>query len=536
MEKFIKKIKLPFPLISQASGSLITFLWWSTVLLWLILSIGWRPLKSPDEARYVSVAWEMLNIGQWWLPTINGMPFFHKPPLYYWLTELSLYGCGINAFCLRLVPVSAAFATCLVLFFFIRRYFSTTLAYVTILVLVTLPFFYFAAQFSNPDMLVSTFTTLTILATAHAIYLRESDRPHQKMLILAYISAALGILSKGLIAIILPGLVIVSWMLLTNRAKQIVTLFSWRGFAGLLLIAVPWVLWVEFHYPGFTKYFFIHHHFERYTQVNFNNKQPFWFFFVLLPLLSLPWSLCLLKSGRSIMSSMSDKQKDIMTLMITWVSIILLFFSWPLSKPPGYILPVLPAFAALIAMIIVQKLPGERLFKVLNILLLLAAVLCLCAIKITQIHDTQKSGALLSNYLKQQVNPEDKVILLDKYQYDLRSSLGLHNPVGVVDAWDANNVDRYDNWRRELHEAGQFAQFPTSDILILPQHLDRAICTQAVGQIWIIGHQWQERSVILSQIKPIYILGDLPIWQITQKTNSRACQHIMENHLLKAPD
>lgn len=233
---------------------------------------------------------------------------------------------------------------------------------------------------------------------------------------------------------------------------------------------------------------------------------------------------------------MPHQEKDIVKLMIIWVIMILLFFSWPLSKPPGYILPVLPAFATLIAIIIVQKLPGERLFKALNILLLLAAAVCLCAIKITQIHDVQKSGALLSNYLKQQVNPEDKVILLDKYQYELRSSLGLVNPVGVVDAWDANNVDRYDNWRRELHEASLFAHFSTSEILILPHLLDRSICSQAVQQTWVIGHKWREQSIILSLIKPIDTVGSSPIWRITQQTKSRACQQVMENHLLKVRD
>lgn len=254
MEKLIKKIGLFLPFAGQANRSLVTVFWWSTILLWLIISISWRPLKSPDEARYVTVAWEMLTTGQWWLPTINGMPFFHKPPLYYWLTELSLYSCGVNPFCIRLIPVGAAFVTCLALFFFIRKYCSITLAYVTIAVLVTLPFFYFAAQFSNPDMLVSVFTTLTILATVHAVYQRESGQPHQRMLILAYIAAGLGILSKGLIAVILPGLVIVSWMLLTSRTHGCFVFVAW--ISGAIIGCHAMDSTGRISLPGFYQVFF----------------------------------------------------------------------------------------------------------------------------------------------------------------------------------------------------------------------------------------------------------------------------------------
>ncbi|MGA9993178.1 MAG: hypothetical protein WBP86_12700, partial [Thiobacillaceae bacterium] len=63
-------------------------------LAWLALTLGVRPLALPDEGRYVSVAWEMLTSGNWLYPTLDGLPFFHKPPLFYWITagSLSLFG------------------------------------------------------------------------------------------------------------------------------------------------------------------------------------------------------------------------------------------------------------------------------------------------------------------------------------------------------------------------------------------------------------------------------------------------------------
>ncbi len=52
--------------------------------LWL------RPLALPDEGRYVGVAWEMVRSGHWLVPTLDGLPYFHKPPLFYWITATSL--------------------------------------------------------------------------------------------------------------------------------------------------------------------------------------------------------------------------------------------------------------------------------------------------------------------------------------------------------------------------------------------------------------------------------------------------------------
>ena len=56
------------------------------ILLWLAATVWLRPLALPDEGRYVGVAWEMMRSGDWLTPTLDGLPFFHKPPLFYWIT------------------------------------------------------------------------------------------------------------------------------------------------------------------------------------------------------------------------------------------------------------------------------------------------------------------------------------------------------------------------------------------------------------------------------------------------------------------
>jgi 4-amino-4-deoxy-L-arabinose transferase-like glycosyltransferase len=67
-----------------------------------------RPLALPDEGRYVGVAWEMVRSGDWLTPTLNGLPYFHKPPLFYWLTAVSIKAFGTVDLAMRLASMLAA--------------------------------------------------------------------------------------------------------------------------------------------------------------------------------------------------------------------------------------------------------------------------------------------------------------------------------------------------------------------------------------------------------------------------------------------
>ena len=78
------------------------------MVAWLAFAIGLHPLTLPEEGRYVGVAWEMLRSGDWIVPTQNGLPFFHKPPLFYWLTAASMQLFGTNAAAARFAPLLAA--------------------------------------------------------------------------------------------------------------------------------------------------------------------------------------------------------------------------------------------------------------------------------------------------------------------------------------------------------------------------------------------------------------------------------------------
>src|SRR5690606_1642232 len=148
----------------------------------------------------------------WSVPLLNGLPFFHKPPLFYWLTAASLWGFGLNEWAARLASVLGATLMVAALFSSLTAHPSRLQAVTASLVLGLQPFVFGAAHYANLDMLVAGIMTATIVLAASAALRIEAQRPYRPILALAYASAALGFLAKGLIGIVLPAGVIFAWL------------------------------------------------------------------------------------------------------------------------------------------------------------------------------------------------------------------------------------------------------------------------------------------------------------------------------------
>ena len=138
------------------------------MLAWLAATAWARPLMLPDEGRYVGVAWEMVRSGDWLTPTLNGLPFFHKPPLFYWITAGAMSLFGLNEWAARAAPILGAWLGAFSLYVFARRWRGDQVARLTLLALLVQPLFYIGGQFANLDMLVAGCISATIVLLAHA--------------------------------------------------------------------------------------------------------------------------------------------------------------------------------------------------------------------------------------------------------------------------------------------------------------------------------------------------------------------------------
>jgi len=139
---------------SRAGIALLSFAW--------LALLAWpRPLMLPDEGRYVGVAWEMMRSGDWLVPTLNGLPYFHKPPLFYWVTAAAMSVFGPGDWAARTAPLLGAWAGAMAVFLFVRRWWGESTARLTLVVLLAQPLFYIGGQFANLDMLVAGCITWT---------------------------------------------------------------------------------------------------------------------------------------------------------------------------------------------------------------------------------------------------------------------------------------------------------------------------------------------------------------------------------------
>ena len=169
--------------------------------LWLLATIALRPLLLPDEGRYAGVAFEMLH-GDLLVPTLDGLPFFHKPPLLYWL-DLAAYALlGANQFSARVGPALLGWGLGAALFLHVRRWHGLAVARLALALLATSPLFFIGAQYVNHDVGVAACITAAVLAIVRAV--DDPVHAHRGWLVAGWALCGLGVLAKGLIGIVLP--------------------------------------------------------------------------------------------------------------------------------------------------------------------------------------------------------------------------------------------------------------------------------------------------------------------------------------------
>lgn len=501
--------------------------WLGVAIFWLSIAAVFRPLALPDEGRYVGIAWEMVTSGDWLVPHLDGLPYFHKPPLFYWITAASFKACGPYLLCSRMAPLLSAFMMALALFWFLSRHLDRKTAVLGCAALITQPFFFASAEFANLDMLVASMISLSIIMAAEFIWAQEKGTPAKRYLIAAYFFVVAGILAKGLIGIVLPGTVIILWLGMTRRLSMLKSFFWWPAMLLFFLVCSPWFLFMESQFKGFLNYFFIHHHFERFTGTNFNNQEPLWFYLPALLMLTLPSSLWLLRFRVSEYRQWPAMHKDMGLLMVSWIVFIVLFFSIPASKPLGYIMPVLPAVATLVALCMSQARQGNVLkYRRVWATFLVASIACVIAITTIIYHAQRVATYRLANQVKHLANKDDQLVMLNKYRFDLQFYLGLSQPAWIVTDWQqAASAPLADSWEKELLDARQFDPLSASKHLISYQALAQHMCHLKPNQaLWVVGDAGSASQVApLPYYKPMVNVREHTLGRIGPLEIARLC-------------
>jgi 4-amino-4-deoxy-L-arabinose transferase-like glycosyltransferase len=307
--------------------------------LWKLAAFG---LIGADEPRYAQVARDMLARHDWITPTLGGIPWLEKPPLYYWQAMIAFRIFGVSDWAARLPSVFDAFLMVLAVYWFLRR-FRPGSQLDGALVLATSAGIVGFARAASTDMPLTAMFTIALLAWY--AWFESGDR---KYLAGFFGFIALATLAKGPVGPFLAMAVILIFSAVQRSAKiALKTLWI----PGLLLgcaIALPWYGLVQLRNPQFFHEFIMQHNLARFGSNLYHHPEPFWYYIPVTLIGWLPWTIiaiaALVAAFRQLRNPVAD---TLQSFSLIWIGVIVLFFSVSHSKLSGYVLPAIPAGAIL---------------------------------------------------------------------------------------------------------------------------------------------------------------------------------------------
>ncbi len=461
---------------------------WLLPIFLLVLATE-RPLSLPDEGRYAEVARWMLMTGDWLTPRLDGIPFFHKPPLLYWLEALSMAVWGSTPWAARWVVALHACLMLGLMFVCARAIAGVDVARRAGWMLGTSLTFLVAGQYVNHDMVVATWMSAAIWCFACA-FLHEGG-VHQGWARAGFVACALGVLSKGLIGLLLPGLVLTVWIALTWQWRKIFALPWVTGLLLFTVVALPWFVLAAREHPDMLAYMFGKHQFGRYTATTFNNARAWWFYGVAVSVLLFPWIFFVIADGLERVRQKLDAPSTLSTLCWVWVLAILIFFSIPNSKLIGYALPVAPPLAVLAAIY------WQRRVVPRNWSAGVFAALCVVALSVSVFANHQageytqaRSARGVAQALVCHAAPDDVVAVVDDFPYDLLFYAKRERPIEIIQDWAREQAEAGDDWRRELLDGVAFDASAGAVLQPLSRLTDLKTKAKAESNAWVLAPRW----------------------------------------------
>jgi 4-amino-4-deoxy-L-arabinose transferase-like glycosyltransferase len=296
-------------------------------------------LWEPDEARYAEIAREMVQDGSFLIPHLNYVIYVEKPPLLYWLTALSFSVFGINEFAARFFVATFGVVGVAATAWFAGRFFGKRHALLAGGILATVPLYAVMAQVLTTDTVLAVFVTVANFALF--THWREGGR----WCWLAYLAIALGVLTKGPVAIILPALAMFAFLLWQREWRDSLGRFHVVG-GGVVIAAVsgPWFIAMIALVPGYFDFYFVGEHLRRAFEESYSHREPFYFYIPVLAAGLLPWSMLVPFLTWRRLTENPARRFCLMAAVTTVVA-----FSCASAKLIPYILPAVPPLAILIA-------------------------------------------------------------------------------------------------------------------------------------------------------------------------------------------
>lgn len=313
---------------------IIMLLIFFTCLTFYLAFNAYIPVTDPVESNYALTAKEMVLSGDWLSPQIYGHYWFDKPIMIYWLIALSFKCFGITDFAARFPSALFSAASVAFTYWFGHILFNKAkVALFSALVLATSLEFWVLAKMIITDAVLFFFTSISL----GMLYLGLKTTKSIWYIILAYIAAAIAVLTKGPVGIVLPGLIICSYIAFTRQWKVLKRVFILPGILVFFLVAAPWYIKMyQLHGQSFIDTFFGLHNYLRATVSEHPKDNVFYYYFILFPVSLLPWTGVFLKSLDLVRKENSSSH---LIFLVSWVIVTIVFYTLMATKYLTYVFP-----------------------------------------------------------------------------------------------------------------------------------------------------------------------------------------------------
>jgi 4-amino-4-deoxy-L-arabinose transferase-like glycosyltransferase len=311
------------------------------------INLGKSSIWDANEAFYSETPREMLQTGDYLAPQFNFQTRAQKPPFTYWAVLLSFRLFGVGEFAVRLPGMLAAIGVVLLSYRIARSLFNSRTALWAAAITAMTPRVFILARRLPIDILLLFFLTATFFFLVRA--LKNSTTSDW---VLGYLTAALGFLTKGPIAVFLPAAACLGWALYSRRARFSASqqLF---GFSVFLIIVMPWYLLVyRLHGWVYIAPFFLRDNLGRYAAESMGPSRGPFYYFSVFAIDFFPWSLLGFFAAYRIWEgrkSVPPLKQLAYGFPIIWCAITFVLFSFSRNKQEYYIAPLYPLAAIVIA-------------------------------------------------------------------------------------------------------------------------------------------------------------------------------------------
>lgn len=340
------------------------------------LYLGHMPLFVPDGARYAEIPREMLSNGNFITPHLNGVIYFEKPPFFYWLVALYEHLFGFSEWAIRSCTLTLHTLTCIFTYVFARKLFCRRTGIVSSLILATTLLFFAINRINTIDVCLTFFLTLSLFS--FLLGLNKKGATQKWLLWLAYFCAGCAMMTKGLIGVLFPIMIVGLWLIIQNEWATLKRMRIISGLMIIMAINAPWVILIQIQNPEFFHQYFINQQILRFSTPVADRGMNVFLYLSLLFLGLFPWVVLLPQAIKNVISARWHKKNthDTLVFLLIWPLSIYIFFAFSHSKLVTYLLPLMPPLSVLIG-VYCAKFWDTRASKTLKISMVCLSVISL---------------------------------------------------------------------------------------------------------------------------------------------------------------